>query len=351
MGSLSHLSHFSANTSRRFLLPVGIRSPGFSRLTATRLYAVFIRPRFEYGLCICTFVQKQLALLDRAQDQCLRLAFGGHPRASTTVFKHLTNTPSMVVRAHTLVLKMIIRVHPPNDCLLAKLVPFVTATPVKSRFRWPSLLRQNPLWSDSQYTGGYTSVDDRLVHFSSNASVKQSVLAYRTNLLHRILHRQDPPVLLSACRPSLGIDGVFLVPMLLSDRSRILRWRMGWLPARPIDCSCGPVHASRSHLLSCLRVAERLNLPLDIKPNSLDYVLNLLPRKLPAYPSQALYSRWSSWWPVICQVLLEIEQICQPDGTFTGPSIDTSGSLFLNKIQPLQLPSAFDPSFLVQGQD
>ncbi|KAG0803018.1 hypothetical protein G6F20_013902 [Rhizopus arrhizus] len=81
----------AVSAMRRFLLPVGIRSPGFSRLTATRLYTIFIRPRFEYGLCICTFLQKQLALLDRAQDQCLRLAFGGHPRASTTVFKHLTN--------------------------------------------------------------------------------------------------------------------------------------------------------------------------------------------------------------------------------------------------------------------
>ncbi|KAG0742888.1 hypothetical protein G6F24_016383 [Rhizopus arrhizus] len=75
----------AVSAMRRFLLPVGIRSPGFSRLTATRLYTIFIRPRFEYGLCICTFLQKQLALLDRAQDQCLRLAFGGHPRASTTV--------------------------------------------------------------------------------------------------------------------------------------------------------------------------------------------------------------------------------------------------------------------------
>ncbi|KAG1435256.1 hypothetical protein G6F55_014380 [Rhizopus delemar] len=32
---------------RRFLLPVGIRSPGCSRLTAVRLYAIFIRPRFD----------------------------------------------------------------------------------------------------------------------------------------------------------------------------------------------------------------------------------------------------------------------------------------------------------------
>ncbi|KAG0971704.1 hypothetical protein G6F29_013959 [Rhizopus arrhizus] len=85
---------------------------------------------------------------------------------------------------------------------------------------------------------------------------------------------------------------------------------MGWLPARPIDCSCGPIHASRAHLLSCLRVAERLNLAADIKPNPLDHVLNMLPRKLPAYPSQALFSRWSLWWPAVChttaqRILLE----------------------------------------------
>ncbi|KAG1321914.1 hypothetical protein G6F63_013587 [Rhizopus arrhizus] len=142
----------------------------------------------------------------------------------------------MHVRAHTLVLQMIIRVyHLPDDCLLAKLVPFITAAPIKNRFRWPALLRQNPLWSNPQYTGGYTSVDDRLAHLSTDAHVKQSVLAYRKDLLHRILNRPDPPVLLSACRPSIGIDGMFFIPMLLSDRSRILRWRMGWLPARPID--------------------------------------------------------------------------------------------------------------------
>ncbi|KAG0852483.1 hypothetical protein G6F16_013877 [Rhizopus arrhizus] len=138
------------------------------------------------------------------------------------------------------------------------------------------LLRQNPLWSNPQYTGGYASVDDRLAHLSTDAHVKQSVLAYRKDLLHRILNRPDPPVLLSACRPSIGIDGMFFIPMLLSDRSRILRWRMGWLPARPIDCSCGPIHASRAHLLSCLRVAERLNLPADIKPNPLDYHYSLV---------------------------------------------------------------------------
>ena len=49
---------------RATLLPIGIRSASFSRLIASRLYTTFIRPKFEYGLCICTFLVKQLALFD-----------------------------------------------------------------------------------------------------------------------------------------------------------------------------------------------------------------------------------------------------------------------------------------------
>ncbi|KAG1434502.1 hypothetical protein G6F56_014286 [Rhizopus delemar] len=77
----------------------------------------------------------------------------------------------------------------------------------------------------------------------------------------------------------------------------------------------------------------------------------MLLRKLPAYPSQALFSRWSLWWPVVCQVLLEIEQICHPEGTFTGSSIDTSGSLFLDKIRTQQPSTAVDRLFFDSVQD
>ncbi|KAG1451395.1 hypothetical protein G6F56_008099 [Rhizopus delemar] len=107
---------------------------------------------------------------------------------------------------------------------------------------------------------------------------------------------------------------------------------MGWLPGRPINCRCGPIHASRAHLLSCLRVAERLNVATNSTPNPLDYVLTLLPQKIPVRHSAFLLSRWSSWWPVICKVLLEMEQSCLPEEEFIGPSADTSGSLFLNKL-------------------
>ncbi|ORE06461.1 hypothetical protein BCV72DRAFT_335919 [Rhizopus microsporus var. microsporus] len=251
---------FAVSAMRATLLPINVRSSSFSRLIASRLYTTFIRPKFEYGLCICTFQVKQLALLEKAQDQCLRMAFGGHRTSSTGVFKHLVNLPSMTERTTTLVFKFILRVHfLPEDILLSLLLRFVQDAPVRSRFRWPALVASNPLWSNPTLNGA----------------------TYRTQNLTKIYQKQNPPVLLSACRPYHGVDPILTLPMSVYDRSRLLRWRMGWLPGRPIACRCGHSHASRAHLLSCLRVATRLNVALNTRPNPLDYVLNQLPRKIP----------------------------------------------------------------------
>lgn len=94
----------SALSSMRFgLKPLGLSSPCFSRITAARLYACFIRPKMEYGLAISLYLKKDLLVLDKAQDQCLRLVFGGHKTSSTAVYKHMTNLPSMQARVHMLV--------------------------------------------------------------------------------------------------------------------------------------------------------------------------------------------------------------------------------------------------------
>ncbi|KAG0930507.1 hypothetical protein G6F32_011974 [Rhizopus arrhizus] len=123
--------------------------------------------------------------------------------------------------------------------------------------------------------------------------------------------------------------------MTVYDRSRLVRWRMGWLPGRPIACRCGHPHASRAHLLSCLQVARRLGVASNTRPNPLDYVLNQLPHKLPAYHSPALFSRWSTWWPTICEIMFEVEQICQPDEEFTSEASDITGQLLLDKLMPV----------------
>ncbi|KAG1200266.1 hypothetical protein G6F35_012404 [Rhizopus arrhizus] len=328
---------------RYTLMPIGIRSPNFSRLTASRLYATFIRSKFEYGLCLCTFTTKQVALLEKAQDQCLRMAFGGHRTASTTVFKHLVNLPSMKERSTTLVFKFILRVHfLPEDTLLSILRSFINDLPptTRTRFRWPTLLTSNSIWSNPALTENHASTADKINYLSSPASVRRTVVAYRTQVLTSIYRKPKPPVLLSACRPYLGIDPILTLPMSTYDRSRLVRWRMGWLPGRPKTCRCGHTHASRAHLLNCLRVATRLDVAINTRPNPLDYVLNQLPRKIPSTPSSLLFSRWSSWWPTICQIMLEIEQICKPEGEYTTEAADVSGKILLDKLRPVSTESS-----------
>ncbi|KAG1291395.1 hypothetical protein G6F64_013800 [Rhizopus arrhizus] len=163
---------------RATLLPIGIRSASFSRLTASRLYSTFIRPKFEYGLCLCTFQVKQLALLEKSQDLCLRMAFGGHRTSSTGVYKHLVNLPSMKERSVTLVFKFILRVHfLPEDTLLSMILSFVDSTPIitRNRFRWPALLKSNLIWSNPTLTDGHASTADKLTYLSSPASVRRTV--------------------------------------------------------------------------------------------------------------------------------------------------------------------------------
>ncbi|KAI8987228.1 hypothetical protein BDF20DRAFT_832179 [Mycotypha africana] len=121
--------------------------------------------------------------------------------------------------------------------------------------------------------------------------------------------------------------------MSIFDRSRLLRWKMGWLPARPIGCNkCGAPHASRNHLLSCLSVHARLNLPISAEPNPIDYFLNTyLPKKKPKLspvmrttPLSSKQKHLVEYWPVLCTIMLEIDQICHPDTEFTGAALTTS---------------------------
>ncbi|KAG1046414.1 hypothetical protein G6F43_011102 [Rhizopus delemar] len=191
----------AVSAMRATLLPIGIRSASFSRLTASRLYSTFIRPKFEYGLCLCTFQVKQLALLEKSQDLCLRMAFGGHRTSSTGVYKHLVNLPSMKERSVTLVFKFILRIHfLPEDTLLSMILSFVDSTTIinRNRFRWPALLKSNSIWSNPILTDGHASTADKLTYLSSPTSVRRTVVAYRTQVLTSIYRKPNTSVFLSA---------------------------------------------------------------------------------------------------------------------------------------------------------
>ena len=325
----------SALSSMRGLQSLGLHTSGFSRLLSA-----FIRPKFEYGLCVSWFLKKHLKLLEKSQDQCLRIAFGGHRTSSTAVFRQMTGLPTMAERYHILVFKFLFRVHNliPDDTLLHSLLPTLTSP----RHRLLKLAIKNDIWL-SDHVGASINI------------VAPLIKTYRQDTHSARLNPSRPnvtaPVLLSACRPKIMVDPVLYLPMTVFERSRIVRWRMGWLPARPVACRCGAPHASRTHLFSCLNVASRLTFSGKVPggPNPLDYFLNLLPTKKPRLSldpqdtSSCLrskaYAFWFSRWPVLCAILLEIDQICHPDEEFSGRALQTSGLKFLRWLDPATDPA------------
>ncbi|KAK4513149.1 uncharacterized protein ATC70_012943 [Mucor velutinosus] len=343
----------SALGAMRGLQSLGLHSAGFSKLLSAKLYAAFIRPKLEFGLSISWFLKRHLKLLEKAQNQCLRLAFGGHRTSSVVVFRHLTNLPTMEERVDILTSKMLWRVHTqlPGDTLLMVLAPSL----VSFKHRLNKLAVKNPIW-DPTFAGG--GADNSLA--LDRRGLADKIKVYRLDSLQCRLHPAppvSPPVLLSACRPSLMVDPILYLPMSVFDRSRILRWRMGWLPARPVPCRCGAPHASRNHLLECLGVVSKLLFTDDplgagYLPNPLDFWLNRLPRMQPS-ASKLVSSRsfWSVRWPVMLQIFLDIDMICHPDAEFTGKALDLSGSAFLDWLTPVSSATSVSGTPSISSSD
>jgi hypothetical protein len=99
--------------------------------------------------------------------------------------------------------------------------------------------------------------------------------------------------------------------MTYAERSRIIRWRLGWLPdsiSQP--CIHHPnVMLTRSHATKCLHMHRRLQMPRT-KADPLSFLLNQLPnkrKKLMSPNANSTNSAWTVRWPAIYQILFELD--------------------------------------------
>ena len=286
----------SALAGMRTLRMLGCNPHSFPRLFATRIYKQFIRPRFEYGLAISIFLKKDLVQLEKGQDQCLRYIFGGHKTASTKVFRHMANLPTMTERAQTLGAKYLLRAYDlPADALLTLLRPRLHS----QRHQWHKLHHHNLIWK----------LLPPPPESSQTTALREAIRIFRLNNLLSLQRGEKAGVLIAACRPDLGIDPILFLPMSARERSRLLRWRMGWLPGKPIPCThCHSDRTSRHHLLACLSVADELDVDMDCEPNPIDYLLNQLPRHRPR--DRATITYWNYHWPRLMVIMEQIDRIC-----------------------------------------
>ncbi|OAD65475.1 hypothetical protein PHYBLDRAFT_176070 [Phycomyces blakesleeanus NRRL 1555(-)] len=229
---------------------VGACQSGFSLLLSSRLYRTFIRPKFEYGLAILPLKRTDTIQLEKIQDKCLCMIVGGHRTSSTTVLKHICHLPSMSFYADVLIIKGKALKH----------------------------------------------------HFETFQQFKTDQLRLSSN-----------QVLFLACRPLLEVNPILFLPATKVERSRLVRWRMGWLPGTPKDCSCGTDHTSRRHLAVCSLVPAHLlaclPIPSDQNCNQIHVAITALPNS-----SQA---SCPSYWVALLTILWHFDKLCNPDSDYT----------------------------------
>ncbi|KAG0972675.1 hypothetical protein G6F29_013330 [Rhizopus arrhizus] len=248
---------------------IGVNSTSFDKLTSTRFYSQIVRPQLEYSLAISAVKFRKLQKTEPCQNQCLRRIFGGHF--------------TLVHQGHATPTKFLLRtIDTPDDTLMFRLLPYIRTS--ASHSQWYKLTT-SPLWRLCAETD-----PDQLDRRKFKA-IRQDYL--QESFENRRVDTNS--ILLSACRPQLIVDPILWLPMSCIERSRLICWRMGWLPGgRPKPCIYHPHDLlTRSHAITCLHMHHRLLMPSTVS-DLLSYLLNLLPtsRKKPTIQPRSKYSAW-----------------------------------------------------------
>jgi hypothetical protein len=298
-GYLHPLELVTQNTNKALaslnqLAAIGLNPRGFDTLLSTRFYAQIIRPQLEYGLAINKITSYMNKKLEDAQNQCVRRIFGGSVRSSVQVMLHLTELPTMQERTHILQAQFLMRSSSsPADTLISHLLPLICLRANSSQWH---TLSKTPLWRQC------SSSTDTLDKHTFKVYKRQFL---QDNLDHR--RSSSSSMLLSKCRPKISTDPILWLPMTRSERSRCIRWRLGWLPGgKPSPCPRHPTCTlTKQHAIHCLEMHRRLYMPSTIS-DPLSFLLNLLPMKK---PSVSAATSWFSLWPVICIILFELDHL------------------------------------------
>jgi hypothetical protein len=315
-----------AYTSMVGLGKVGVNPTGFNRHTCVSLYKAFVRPKMEYGLAITVFSNTHVAALQKAQDNSLRQIFGGYKSSSTQVMHVLANLPSMASRITSLGAKYLVRaLSLPRDSMIAQVIPITEAC--KRPGFWKRL-QLNPIWTTISQTMAPGALRNPKV---VTMALKKAIYDYQLTLFRekQALYRSVAP-----CRPSLAVDPILYLPATPLERSRLIRWRLQWLPGgQPKPCPCGQGLLTRTHTRVCPSLLPTPQCPPFWTHHPIDYYLNQLPARLPKTPREGLYRYWADIWPSILTFLHSLDQLSHHEIPFEDEP--PPGKLFIEAITPL----------------
>ena len=208
---------------------------------------------------------------------------------------HMSKLPTMQERAYALQSQFLLRsLTLPEDALLHHLLPLIRQP--RSHSQWYKLSR-SPI--RKRYSPNSESLD--------RCSLRSIQREYRQDNLSK-KRSTHTSVLLMHCRPTISLYPILWLPMSKSERSRCIRWRLGWLPGGQYK-TC-PRHPSqpftKAHAVHCLQMHRKLMMPETIS-DPLSFLLNMLPTRKPRSPNTV--SSWTIRWPTICRILYELDYL------------------------------------------
>ncbi|KAK4520598.1 Pyrimidine nucleotide transporter, mitochondrial [Mucor velutinosus] len=285
---------------------LGVHQYGFGLMLALQVYRVFVRPIMEYALALLGLNATSAMAIDRTQASCLKMTLNQSERhnAPSMVLNMMGNLPAMYTRAQILTFKF-----------------------------WYSLqLKARP----------FTLVECILY---THQRLKIAPALWRrlsSNKIWKLYKSQKSSCLRALREDTTGYDPLLFYPCTRLERLRLIRWRFHHLPSFPLSaCRCGAPSANRFHYLAACPLVQdivnriHLNLPDDSIPldesyddqgiattHILDRILNSLPSNL----SFCLGTHWERTWPLVLELITQIDIANHPAGSFAEEP--PSGELF-----------------------
>lgn len=300
-----------ANRASHLLKRIGNHQYAFGLHTAIRNYRTFIRPVLEYGLAITVLNQEQLEELNKAQVKCIRHTLNVQRRNAPTIVQlHMTDLPSMRLRASILKLKFVNRAMTSPATTLIKAVMKVC----EQDEEWIQMTSGEQIFCDLQELTRQLPLPRHPLKFIIDA--------HRTQEMQT---RREQYKAVARARPERMWDPILYLPVTSLQRHRLIKWRTHWLPSYPLGkCRCGVEAAHRDHydIDGCPRIEPMIQYLheslgpqlLATKPEDthlLDFIMNMLPRS-----TGGLKGHWRRTWPALLNTLRDIDVLTHPEEDF-----------------------------------
>jgi hypothetical protein len=364
---ISH-SRNKALHAMRGLKSSGAHRYGFGITAALRAYKIFVRPILEYSLAILHLTltsteQSPTKLLEQTQFQCLRMCMNLHESSNIGVrpLAVLAGLPSMINRARILQVKFIYRsTLLPNDTLLFCIIQhifrnnrnLISDSPPR---RWQQIMN-NPIWHNlltkiKPFNNPNINLDNILQAPSDSPAWTpsynklQEFIQQHLFFSKQILRNQIKTI--GRGHPAVAWDPILLLPSTNKERSRMLRWRLAWLPPGPsVQCLCGEAKANLQHFDICTNThyiitelhsiysthkqqqCPYTDLSIGTCKDLIDSVLNDLPSKF----NEDTDPIWIHLWPCLLRLLLAIDSSTSSSRFPREPSAGQIGVDRLEKI-------------------